>query len=347
MATRKTPVLAVSVGCPSGIGPEIAVRAAARADEIRCLLVGAEPVIRAAARLRRVAQRRLVVVAQATQLAELEPGQIGIWGPSHPLNESRPGKPNRAAGTAQLAWIDEACDLVADGLCAGLVTGPVSKQVIAASGGRAARRFRGHTEHLGRRLGVDRVTMAFWSDTFATSLVTTHLPLRRVARAVTAAGVTEATVRLVELLEALGRRSPRVIVAGLNPHAGEGGWLGDEETTCIAPGIAAARRKLGRRRGAGLNGPLGAETAYRLAAAGEVDGVVAMYHDQATIPCKLLGFGEAVNVSLGLPIVRTSVDHGTAYDLAGTGRSSSRGMSEALSLASLLASSSSNKHVKS
>jgi 4-hydroxythreonine-4-phosphate dehydrogenase len=337
-------VLAVSIGCPSGIGPEVAVRAAARSRDFRCVLVGAEPIVRAAARLRRVAQRRLVVVADAAAVRRLEAGQIGIWEASQPLSGATPGAPDRAAGAAQLAWIDEACQLVEAGVCDALVTAPVSKQVIASSGGRTAKRFRGHTEHLARRLAVERVVMAFCSEAIATSLVTTHLPLRRVPRAITPAAVSEATVRLVELLEALGQRAPRVMVTGLNPHAGEDGLLGDEENERIKPGIASARRRLSRRSAAVISGPVGAETAYRLAASGEIEGVVAMYHDQATIACKLLGFGDAVNVSLGLPIVRTSVDHGTAYDLAGAGRASDRGMAAALSLASRLAS---VKHVKS
>src|SRR5262249_51608798 len=136
------------------------------------------------------------------------------------------------------------------------------------------------------------------------------------------------------LCRSLGRQRPRLAVAALNPHAGEGGLLGDEEITRLSPGLAEARLRLAADGVvADVEGPLGAETAFRLAACGAFDGVVAMYHDQATIPSKLLGFGEAVNVALGLPIVRTSVDHGTAYDLAGTGRADARGMREALALA--------------
>jgi 4-hydroxythreonine-4-phosphate dehydrogenase len=142
---------------------------------------------------------------------------------------------------------------------------------------------------------------------------------------------------LARLLRALGVRRPRIVVAALNPHAGEGGLLGDEERTRIAPGIALARARLDAEgTAADLSGPLGAETAVRLAARGDYDGAVMMYHDQATIPSKLLGFGEAVNVTLGLPIVRTSVDHGTGYDLAGTGRADARGMREAIALAARL-----------
>jgi 4-hydroxythreonine-4-phosphate dehydrogenase len=170
-----------------------------------------------------------------------------------------------------------------------------------------------------------------------TALVTTHLPLARVPAAITPAAVARATYWLAWLLARLSRKAARVCVAGLNPHAGEAGLLGREETSRIAPGIARARVRLRSSRvAAAVEGPVPAESAFRLALAGRWDGVVAMYHDQATIPMKVAGFGEAVNVSLGLPIVRTSVDHGTAYDRAGTWTADASGMREALALAARL-----------
>jgi 4-hydroxythreonine-4-phosphate dehydrogenase len=210
--------------------------------------------------------------------------------------------------------------------------------VIAQSGAPGAQRFRGHTEHLAERLGVDEVVMAFATERFSTALVTTHLALKRVPRAITPEAVEASCYWLTRLLRDLGRRRPVIAVASLNPHAGEAGLLGDEEQTAIKPGMERAKLRLAREKRRGkLRGPVGADTAYRKAAEGAIDGVVAMYHDQATIACKLLGFGEAVNVTLGLPIVRTSVDHGTAYDLAGSGRASDEGMRAALSLAGSLA----------
>ena len=180
--------------------------------------------------------------------------------------------------------------------------------------------------------------MAFWSPRLSTSLATTHLPIARVPRAITPQAVARAAYWLATLLVKLGKPRARVAVAGLNPHAGESGLLGTEETTRITPGIALARARLARDRSrATLAGPVPAESAFRLAVAGAFDGVAAMYHDQATIAMKLAGFGEAVNVSLGLPIVRTSVDHGTAYDRAGKGTADARGMIEAMKLAVRLA----------
>lgn len=330
--------LAVSLGCPAGVGPEVAVRAAAalarRHPEAAVTLVGDPAVIEAAARVTRTARSRLVGVENRAQIEALGERQIGVWRPASRLVEAvTPGRPTAAAGAAQLAWIDEACDLVTEGKCDALVTAPVSKAAIASSGAKGAKRFRGHTEHLAKRVGASEVVMAFVAEALSTALVTTHLPLSRVPRAITEGAVATSTFWLAELLSRLGRRGP-IAVTGLNPHAGEGGLLGHEETERIAPGMARARERL---LAAGLCtplvGPLGAESAYRLAVDGIYAGVVAMYHDQATIAGKLVGFGEMVNVTLGLPIIRTSVDHGTAYDLAGSGTASARGMGEALSLA--------------
>jgi 4-hydroxythreonine-4-phosphate dehydrogenase len=338
---KKPPLLALSLGCPAGVGPEVAVLAAAKARDARCLLVGDLEVILRAADLRKVSRRRVRVIEGARALDGVEPGTVGVWGPSAALAALPTfGAPDAACGAAQLAWIDEATDLVRGGLARALVTGPVSKHAIATSGAPGSAHFLGHTEHLAARLGAPEVIMAFASPHLITALCTTHLPLARVPEAITPEVVSTTAYWLARLCRSLGKRRPRLAVAALNPHAGEGGLLGDEETTRIAPGIEKARARLAE---AGLKaelvGPLGAETALRLAARGEFDGVVTMYHDQGTIPSKLLGFGEAVNVTLALPIVRTSVDHGTGYDRAGTGEADPRGMREAVSLAAKLAAS--------
>jgi len=339
---RGLPVLAVSLGCPSGIGPEVSVAAAASLEGARALLVGDQGVIERAARLRGVDVHRLVHLGHASDSSKLDAGAIGVLQPTERLSlrDARPGRPSRQGGAAQLAWIDAASDLVVHGHAAALVTGPVSKSVIAASGVPTAARFLGHTEHLQRRLGAAEVVMAFAGETFTTALVTTHLPLARVSRAITEAAVATAVFWLADLLSRLARPGarPRVAIVSLNPHAGEGGLLGREEANAIVPGMRLAQDRLDRAGVAcDLRGPVPAETAFRHAAGGAYDGVVAMYHDQATIPMKLVGFGEAVNVSLGLPIIRTSVDHGTAYDIAGKGLADPRGMLSAMRLAVRLA----------
>jgi len=338
------PTLAISIGCPSGIGPEVAVASAASVKDVVCLLVGDLDVLARAARLVGVAPERLVAVQDpataASRVAE-QPDAIPVFspGPRLALDAAPFGHPSAEAGRAQLLWIDEATELVRGGVAQALVTGPVSKHAILTSGaGAAADRFLGHTEHLARRLGTDEVTMAFASDELVVGLVTTHLPLRQVPSAITRGEVARATAHLAELMTKLSPSRPRIAVASLNPHAGEEGALGDEEAAHIAPGIELARESL-RERGvdAEIVGPVGAETAIRLAyRRRRYDAVVAMYHDQATIPMKLVGFGEAVNVTLGLPIVRTSVDHGTGYDIAGSGRADPAGMRAAIDLASRL-----------
>lgn len=353
------PTVAISIGCPAGVGPEVAVLGAAHGDA-RAILAGDRRVIERAAALRGVDAARIVTVRDAGAARALEAGQIGWWAGSTSLREPPPfGEPAAEDGAAQLAWVDEATDLVRAGVAGALVTGPVSKAAIASSGAPGAASFRGHTEHLGARLGAEEVIMAFAGPELVTALVTTHLAIADVPRAITREGVAASTFWLAWLVLALrgrprasdepgslaGGGAPRpahgparLAVASLNPHAGESGLLGREEIDTIAPGIALARERIAAAGMAvEVTGPIGAETAIRLAAAGTYDGVVTMYHDQATIPSKLLGFGEAVNITLGLPIVRTSVDHGTGHDVAGTGRADPRGMIEAIRAAALLA----------
>jgi 4-hydroxythreonine-4-phosphate dehydrogenase len=329
-----TPRLVVSVGCASGIGPEVSLAGAASLKRATVLLVGDAGAINRASRA-----LGITPPARLGDPARVTAEGVFQWQPTRslPPRDRVLGAPTAATGAAQLAWVDAACDLVATGAFDAMVTGPVSKDVIARSGAPGSADFLGHTEHLQQRLGAAEVVMAFWSARLTTALVTTHLPLANVPRAVTAAAVARATYWLANLLHRLGHKEPRLAIAALNPHAGEAGLLGREESR-IASGIELARARLSR---AGLParvaGPIAAETAFRLAAGGEHDGVVAMYHDQATIPMKLLAFGREVNVSLGLPIIRTSVDHGTAYDRAARFDADARGMRSALRLAHKLA----------
>lgn len=338
------PLLAVSVGCPCGIGPEVAVSAAVRLTRARAVLVGDPRVIADAAALR-LDCGTLRLIERARDLRGLRPGELAVLASSAPLaGPLTPGSPDAAAGRAQLAWIDKATELVRSGAADALVTGPVSKSAVAHSGARGAASFLGHTEHLQRRLRAKEVVMAFWSERLITSLVTTHLALRDVPRAITPRAVASAAYWTARLVCALGAGPRRVAVTSLNPHAGEGGLLGDEELRAIAPGIRAAERRVAAEAlRVELVGPVGAETAMRKGLASEAsaarrfDAVVAMYHDQATIPSKLVAFGDAVNVTLGLPIVRTSVDHGTGYDIAWSGVADDAGMFSALELAARLA----------
>ncbi len=346
VVSRAEARIAVSVGCPCGIGPEVSVVAAAAERGSRVLLVGDAGVILAAARGRGVAAKRLQRVSEPGQAWTLARGIVGIWQPGRDLaaRDGKPGAPTRASGAAQLAWIDAACDLAASGQADALVTGPVSKEAIVRSKAPGAAEFLGHTEHLQRRLRAREVVMAFWSPELATSLATTHLPLARVPLAVTAAAGRARRLLARLAARADGRRArPRSPSRRSTRTRARGACSGARSGRASCRGSRSARSRLAcvAASAATLDGPVPAESAFRLATAGagaarRWSGVVAIYHDQATIPMKIAVFGEAVNVSLGLPIVRTSVDHGTAYDRAGTWTADARGMRAAIALATRL-----------
>jgi 4-hydroxythreonine-4-phosphate dehydrogenase len=313
----------VPTGDPAGIGPDVAVRACVeRMDRARMVLFGdAERLV---AGVRR-ASPSLTLLDEGdprpTGLSIVDVGRV-----SEPAIACR--APSEQGGRAQLAALDAAIDrALARG--GAVVTAPTSKEAVE----RAGVPFTGQTEHLARRAAVpdDAVTMMFLGPRLSVSLATTHLALRAVPDAITSARVERAIVHLAEALQQLVAGRPlRIAVSGLNPHAGEAGLFGREEVERVAPAVERARARLPE---ASLRGPLGAETALRQAAAGEVDGVVTMFHDQATIASKLLDWGAAVNVTWGLPFVRTSVDHGVAYDAAAAGTGDASGMGAALDLA--------------
>ena len=336
------PLLAVSVGCPGGVGPELSLLAAhERRRTATLLLVGDFELLRRRA-AGVAATAELIPVTSAREARTLREGCVAVLSPTAPLPERAllPGHATQEGGAAQLAWIDRACDLVATGQADALVTGPASKAAIAASGAPGSADFLGHTEHLGARLGGLETVMCFWAEALTNSLATTHLPLGAVASTLTSGDVARAaywTARFLDDLEVDPGRA--VAVLSLNPHAGESGLLGLEERSVLEPGMHDARARLAREgRTRAIVGPVPAESAIRRTVHERAYAAcVAMYHDQATIPSKLVAFGDAVNVTLGLPIVRTSVDHGTAYDAAWRGQADARGMAQALTLAARLA----------
>lgn len=238
------------------------------------------------------------------------------------------GRPTQATGDAMFRYICAAARWCLDGTIAAMATAPISKEAMH----RAGHDYPGHTELLAELCGCDDFVMMLAGDRLRVSLVTIHEALADVPallsteRILSTIRITAAGVR-----QLTGKLSPRLAVLALNPHCGEGGMFGSEETEIIAPAVQAARN-------AGIDavGPLSADTLFYFAAQGDYDGVVAMYHDQGLIPLKLLHFDDGVNVTLGLPIVRTSVDHGTAYDRAGTGTASERSMLAAIRMAAAL-----------
>jgi 4-hydroxythreonine-4-phosphate dehydrogenase len=226
-------------------------------------------------------------------------------------------------------YISWACDACLLGDAAGMVTAPINKQAMRAGGSA----FPGHTELLAARCQVEEVVMMLAGEQLKVCLVTTHCALREVPGQLTEERIL-ATIRIVSksLQQQFGLERPRLAVLALNPHAGEGGMFGDEEQSCIVPAINAAQ-------GEGLcaSGPHSADSLFWFATQGQYDAVICMYHDQGLIPLKLLHFEDGVNVTLGLPIVRTSVDHGTAYDLAGTGQANPASLIAAVRMADEMA----------
>jgi 4-hydroxythreonine-4-phosphate dehydrogenase len=239
-----------------------------------------------------------------------------------------PGEISAAAGRAAYDVIVRAVDDARRGHVDAIATAPVSKEAFRLAG----LRWRGHTDLLAHLTGARDVAMMFYSDALRVVLATIHVPLADVPRLLTREAVETVLGLAARELPHFGFPSPRIAVAGLNPHAGEHGLFGREEETAIAPAVAAARA-----RGIHASGPFPGDTVFVRARRGEFDAVVACYHDQGLIPVKLLAFGEAVNVTLGLPIVRTSVDHGTAFDIAGRGVADPASMIAAVLLAAKLA----------
>jgi 4-hydroxythreonine-4-phosphate dehydrogenase len=234
-----------------------------------------------------------------------------------------PGQPSATAGAAQVAFLDAAARAAAEGEIAGLVTAPMSKTTARA----ADFAFTGHTEFLRARLGGARVAMMFVGPRYKMVLATTHVPLMSLAQELTSDQIVTVTLMAVEALRRdFGIERPRVGILGLNPHAGEGGLFGHEEATVVLPAIESCRHHFGKS--VEILGPLVPDTAFRLT----LDLWVALYHDQGLIPVKLVDFEQSVNVTLGLPIVRTSPDHGVAYDIAGKGVARAQSFVAALDL---------------
>ncbi|MBV9464244.1 MAG: 4-hydroxythreonine-4-phosphate dehydrogenase PdxA [Verrucomicrobiae bacterium] len=249
------------------------------------------------------------------------------------IGESRaprvaPGKLSTTAARFALQSLKAGVDGVRSGRYAGLVTGPVNKANLARVGFKEP----GQTEWLAKKSGTRRYAMMLAGGNLRVALVSTHLALAEAIRRLSAAKIVETAELAREFLLRAGISKPRIAVAGLNPHAGEGGLFGREEIRIIAPAV----RKL-RRRGWDVSGPHSPDTLFHAAAGGRYDAVVCMYHDQGLIPLKLLAFETGVNVTLGLPFPRTSPDHGTAFDIAGRGVANAGSMIEALKLACVLA----------
>lgn len=325
-ATDGLPRLALTPGEPAGIGPELAVHLAqARVPAQVVAIASPELLAQAARSVRKPLQ--LTRFDPAERRANL-PGEL-FYVPVALATDNEFGFLRRANAPYVLATLQRAVAGCLAGEFDALVTGPVQKSVINEAGIP----FSGHTEFLSALCGGTPVVMMLVGGSLRVALVTTHLPLRSVAAAITPE-LLLTTLRIVdaELRERFGLRAPRIRVLGLNPHAGEGGHLGREEIEVIAPTLDRLRAE-----GLLLEGPVPADTAFGGARASECDAIVAMYHDQGLPALKQASFGDAVNITLGLPFVRVSVDHGTALDLAGKGLADASSLQAAVAEAIRLA----------
>ena len=337
----RLPLVAITMGDPAGVGPEIAVKALADGRVRRAcrpLLVGSPEVFAAAAR----------IVGSGARIEPFADPGAARWDSEHlnvaesvaaPLAELPRGEVSAAAGAAGYHAIARAVELALAGTAAATVTGPIHKEALNLAGYR----FAGQTEIYAHLTGTRDYAMLLMAGALRVVHVSTHVSLRQACERVTRQRV-ETVIRLAhEAGRRLGIAAPRIGVAGLNPHAGDGGLFGSEERTQIVPAIEAAR-------GAGMvvEGPLPADTLFPKANGGYYDLVVAMYHDQGHIPLKVVGFTwdngagawsavDGVNVTLGIPVIRVSVDHGTAFDVAGTGRASEASMIQAILCAAQMA----------
>lgn len=324
------PLIGITMGDPTGIGPEIIVKALSQKalfGVCRPVIFGDQGVLWKT--IQRLGTRATLEVFKEAPEKGYSPRKIFLLPLSHLSASSlRFGKPDRACGQAMVRYIEEAARWVRNGKLDAMTTCPIHKQAIHDAGYS----FSGHTELLGHLAQASLVAMMFVGSKWKVVLVTTHLPFRKVAQWITEERVFS-ILRLTGegLKKYFGIPRPRVAVLGLNPHAGEKGLLGKEERKEIIPAIKKARSQ-----GIKAEGPFPADSFFNLSSSSSFDAVVAMYHDQGLIPIKMFDFQGAVNLTLGLPFIRTSVGHGTAYDIAGKGLADPNNLTNAILLASNL-----------
>lgn len=307
----KLPLIAVTSGEPAGIGPDICLDLAQGSLPGRPIILGDIDLLRRRAEM----LGKNVVLRPFAPEHPPETGTLDVW--HIPLAaDCQAGRPNTANAAYVLQLLDTACQGIADGIFAAMVTAPLHKGVINEAGGAF---FSGHTEYLAEKSGTPRVVMMLAGGGLRVALATTHLPLKDVPSALSRDSLAE-TARIIhrDLKHKFGIAKPRILAAGLNPHAGEGGHLGREEIDIISPVLHALQNE-----GIDIRGPFPADTLFQAFMLKDADAVLAMYHDQGLPVLKFASFGQGVNITLGLPFIRTSVDHGTALDLAGSGKADS------------------------
>lgn len=325
---RERPILAITMGDVNGVGPEILVKALARPEPwgwCRPLVLGSmSAYTRACAGVANAAEA--APVASVTELPR-EAGRVGILDAGFPGPAVRPGVLDPEAGRSAVGWIEAGTRLAMSGAVDGLVTCPINKECIQAAGCR----FDGHTSLIADMTGSRDYRMCLFAGNMRIVHITAHLSLREAIEAVKQERIAHSIRIGYDALCRMGMAHPRIAVAGLNPHAGEAGMFGREEIDEIAPAVAQCRSE-----GVDCLGPYPPDTLFGRMRSGAFDMVIAMYHDQGHIPLKLIAMDEGVNVTLGIPIVRTSVDHGTAFDIAWQGVAREHSLCAAIELAAQL-----------
>ncbi|KAF0807327.1 pyridoxal phosphate biosynthetic protein PdxA [Alcanivorax xiamenensis] len=315
-----TAPIVITSGDPAGIGPDLMLDLPRRYPDTALVVLADRRVLHDRAR-----SLGLQATWPQWQPGDAPPASPALWHcpAGAPVTA---GQPDPATASGTLTMLGRAARGCLEGQFSALVTAPVAKSIIREGADPA---FTGHTEFFAEQAGVKQVVMMLTAKTLRVALATTHLPLSRVAEAITGPSL-ETTLHILcqDLRDKFAIDSPRILVLGLNPHAGEGGHLGREEIEIIEPALTRLRQQ-----GLSLTGPVPADTAFQPALLAQHDAVLAMYHDQGLPVLKYAGFGEAVNITLGLPFIRTSVDHGTAFDLAGSGRIRAGSLHAAIDLA--------------
>ncbi len=325
------PLLGITMGDPAGIGPEVIAKALAEAKVRRIcrpLVIGSFPVMQQAVKSLKLKMNVICVEGHDPKPPRLS--DLAVLDPlDRPLGRFSRGVAAVETGAASVLFIEKAVELAQLGCIDGIVTAPINKEAINMAGCH----FPGHTELLADLTKTEESGMMIIGGPLRIMFVTTHVAIKDLPTLLTQAKIEKA-IRLAHLAlkDLFGIKKPRVGVAALNPHAGEHGLFGDEEERVILPAARAAQSQ-----GIRASDPLPADTLFGKAARGDYDGVVALYHDQGLIPLKLVAFGTCVNLTVGLPIIRTSVDHGTAFDIVGKGIADPGSLIEAITLAAALA----------
>jgi 4-hydroxythreonine-4-phosphate dehydrogenase len=329
MAAAEQPIIAVTMGDAAGIGPEIVARYVAghKKSPFTLVVVGEQKIFEDTVKAFDLKIDGLNIVARA-QRDKFIPAAVNFLPVKAASKEIKPGHPNARTGRAAMNFVEKATDLVMLKEVDAIVTAPISKKAINEAGYY----FPGHTEYFAERTNTSKYATCFVAEDWRVALVTGHIALRKVHSRVKLARVIRTINLLDDFLRVIGVNAPKIAVTGINPHAGEEGLLGAEEKAEVLPGVEACRTQ-----GLNVEGPMSAEAAFTGHGAGRYQGIVAMYHDQGLIPLKTIAPFKTVNITLGLPFIRTSVGHGAAWDIAGKGVAKIDSLRNAVNLAVRLA----------